>query len=248
MDRNKKEQERFYFRFNADGSVPKPNWSKKITCLVMNSYYKVKEHNFRVNGEGNVTDIIELIENQWMNVKTPPYRCCVICRGQSAKAAALVHGPTVGDNSLSGGGFILCAPACKEGRCHTKIKKQFTKLARDKGFTCCATNHKLLSLCEQCHKVKDCRKCSRCRGVSYCSTDCQRQAWPKHKLQCKPKASECLLYPPLLTGGCISLASCATASEAEWRQTAGTTACTKSMSSAPFKRRMNPKHRRMCAK
>ena len=29
------------------------------------------------------------------------------------------------------------------------------------------------------------RRCARCRTVSYCSVDCQRQHWPEHKQRCK---------------------------------------------------------------
>ncbi|KAL4458229.1 hypothetical protein ABPG75_013094 [Micractinium tetrahymenae] len=32
------------------------------------------------------------------------------------------------------------------------------------------------------------RRCARCRMVSYCSEDCQRQAWPDHRPTCKPAA------------------------------------------------------------
>ena len=30
-------------------------------------------------------------------------------------------------------------------------------------------------------------RCSRCQGVVYCSTQCQRNDWPKHRKECKPK-------------------------------------------------------------
>ena len=38
--------------------------------------------------------------------------------------------------------------------------------------------------CEQaCRKVL---RCSKCKSVAYCGTDCQRKAWPNHKKRCAP--------------------------------------------------------------
>ncbi|KAF2122277.1 hypothetical protein BDV96DRAFT_640331 [Lophiotrema nucula] len=39
------------------------------------------------------------------------------------------------------------------------------------------------NLCEVCPKTGD-QRCSRCRQVRYCSHQCQRAAWVKHKLVC----------------------------------------------------------------
>jgi hypothetical protein len=38
--------------------------------------------------------------------------------------------------------------------------------------------------CEQaCRRVL---RCSKCKSVAYCGTDCQRRAWPNHKKRCAP--------------------------------------------------------------
>jgi hypothetical protein len=45
-----------------------------------------------------------------------------------------------------------------------------------------------LRTCSNCGKrelrIAEFKKCSRCRAVHYCSTDCQSAAWPTHKLEC----------------------------------------------------------------
>ena len=46
--------------------------------------------------------------------------------------------------------------------------------------------------CDACGKtVAELKRCSRCRAAAYCSTACQRTAWPRHKDHCRraPKAA-----------------------------------------------------------
>jgi hypothetical protein len=41
--------------------------------------------------------------------------------------------------------------------------------------------------CSCCFKmlVSGQKKCSKCKQVTYCSEECQRKDWPKHKLDCR---------------------------------------------------------------
>ena len=40
--------------------------------------------------------------------------------------------------------------------------------------------------CSSCNtKVGTLKFCAKCRRIQYCSRDCQRKAWPTHKLVCK---------------------------------------------------------------
>ncbi len=44
----------------------------------------------------------------------------------------------------------------------------------------------LVRICARCSKSSfDLRRCSTCRSVFYCSTECQRNHWPRHKLDCE---------------------------------------------------------------
>ena len=41
------------------------------------------------------------------------------------------------------------------------------------------------SICFTCRQITDCKKCSKCRLVKYCSSDCQNNDWTKHKVICE---------------------------------------------------------------
>jgi hypothetical protein len=42
-----------------------------------------------------------------------------------------------------------------------------------------------LKCCATCKKTENLKKCTRCKAAWYCSVDCQRKDFPKHKLGCK---------------------------------------------------------------
>ncbi|KAF1851403.1 uncharacterized protein K460DRAFT_351329 [Cucurbitaria berberidis CBS 394.84] len=61
-------------------------------------------------------------------------------------------------------------------------------------------------LCAMCHKESSRQRCSGCKNVKYCSTDCQSSHWATHKLLCKafvdtqdtrpsPKSRRALYFP-----------------------------------------------------
>lgn len=40
-------------------------------------------------------------------------------------------------------------------------------------------------MCETCKEVKEGMKvCSKCKSAYYCSYECQKKAWPEHKITC----------------------------------------------------------------
>ncbi|KAK4555320.1 hypothetical protein LTR86_007617 [Recurvomyces mirabilis] len=39
--------------------------------------------------------------------------------------------------------------------------------------------------CAHCTKIRDLKKCGRCKTVSYCSKDCQKAGWTTHKSTCR---------------------------------------------------------------
>mmetsp|Transcript_14690 Transcript_14690/g.24909 ORF Transcript_14690/g.24909 Transcript_14690/m.24909 type:complete len:155 (+) Transcript_14690:3-467(+) len=62
----------------------------------------------------------------------------------------------------------------------TKAKKAFTSTGSFTGNRCfcdaCGTQESISGIF---------KKCSGCRGASYCSVNCQTSAWPAHKAACK---------------------------------------------------------------
>ncbi|KAK9804062.1 hypothetical protein WJX73_000599 [Symbiochloris irregularis] len=44
--------------------------------------------------------------------------------------------------------------------------------------------------CAQCGQVRHCKRCTACKLVFYCSKECQKAAWPKHKAECSSKVSQ----------------------------------------------------------
>lgn len=49
--------------------------------------------------------------------------------------------------------------------------------------------HAFDKLCAQCGRTGDLRKCSCCRMVRYCSTECQGEHWAKHRVECRSTAA-----------------------------------------------------------
>lgn len=68
-------------------------------------------------------------------------------------------------------------------RCGAEFR---TPLAR-RGHTCCAPA--VARECAQCGNRAECRACSQCQFVFYCSKDCQRRHWKVHKQTCSAPAA-----------------------------------------------------------
>ena len=48
----------------------------------------------------------------------------------------------------------------------------------------------MFAVCAMCGTVNARSRCSRCKAVSYCGPDCQRQHWASHKKPCKQATKE----------------------------------------------------------
>ena len=59
-----------------------------------------------------------------------------------------------------------------------------TILIRSTPFSTAVSGKHIHEFCNKCGQKKELKKCSKCNFVRYCSRDCQRYAWPAHKLEC----------------------------------------------------------------
>ena len=46
------------------------------------------------------------------------------------------------------------------------------------------------SICDYCQKLNPAKRCSACHQASYCTIDCQKLDWKKHKLVCSKQQSD----------------------------------------------------------
>jgi hypothetical protein len=64
---------------------------------------------------------------------------------------------------------------------------QSEEYSRNQGIK--AAKFKVTLVCAQCGREGTFGKCARCNRKAYCSHECQRKDWPKHKMECQPKNS-----------------------------------------------------------
>ena len=68
-------------------------------------------------------------------------------------------------------------------------RSQMRKILEEKIGTKLPKHSGLVKHCCQCRSTqRSMLTCSRCRNATYCSEECQKMAWPKHKAFCKPPA------------------------------------------------------------
>jgi hypothetical protein len=86
---------------------------------------------------------------------------------------------------------VACIPVCKKPRCSLIADKCIAKVYESWAST---TGLKLsddvINVCANCDRCKngvgsEHLECSRCKAVSYCSVECKKAHWPKHKKACK---------------------------------------------------------------
>ncbi|XP_036398732.1 histone-lysine N-methyltransferase SMYD3 [Megalops cyprinoides] len=79
-----------------------------------------------------------------------------------------------------------CSPGKGEGLFAVNMLRAGELVFSAEPFACCVSKKQLKAACENCLSRKDSLlRCSQCKIARFCNRDCQRQAWPEHKRECK---------------------------------------------------------------
>jgi hypothetical protein len=86
----------------------------------------------------------------------------------------------------------LLSPVCGQAACTRHVNGEIEMTLATKaafgGINDMTGQH--VMVCEACGKSDDgggMQRCSRCKTARYCSKECQKAHWGKHKLSCKPE-------------------------------------------------------------
>jgi len=107
---------------------------------------------------------------------------CIVCSKASAKNMRYVNMPE--DDK------IMIIFNCNGPLCHKNLTITLNRvLSMIKDENGCSCGLKYFNRCSYCEKLthKDLLRCSRCKDKYYCSRDCQRSDWLKHKKTCVEK-------------------------------------------------------------
>lgn len=81
---------------------------------------------------------------------------------------------------------VLIHPTCGSPMCQKATAKMMEEIMdeiHDEELNCDIK-------CETCGKTEDVKRCAKCKARAYCSRDCQKIDWPKHKKMCSQLAAQ----------------------------------------------------------
>jgi hypothetical protein len=81
---------------------------------------------------------------------------------------------------------VLVNPTCGQSTCTNAITTTMQKVMGDLDEE--EMNRDLI--CETCGKREEIKRCAKCKLVAYCSRDCQKSNWTKHKKICPQLAAQ----------------------------------------------------------
>ena len=116
---------------------------------------------------------------------------CLVCDHGPSKCAICSKAPqTLRQHSVRqphNQATAIVVPHCSHKRCQigamqlrSEVAAQFVQSGPD-GY------YETLHFCNVCGKADNVKACSRCKVASYCSLNCQKLDWPKHRKMCKIK-------------------------------------------------------------
>jgi MYND finger len=80
---------------------------------------------------------------------------------------------------------VMSAAICERMDCRAKCGTKEVRAEAKDVFEELGHDTKFGRVCTFCQMNCDAKRCARCRAVAYCSSECQRKAWPEHKKLCQ---------------------------------------------------------------
>ena len=131
--------------------------------------------------------LFDTVNALWNDVMLARPWVCVACRGAVLTLATKMGFQQPAEDPQHVMRIIIkAAPICGQQPCLRQAEeKVFPEYKTDK-----AQGSESVKACNRCGMwdtavLKNLKKCSRCKAVSYCSRACQKQDWPQHKLTCQ---------------------------------------------------------------
>ncbi|PVH75822.1 hypothetical protein DL98DRAFT_657892 [Cadophora sp. DSE1049] len=80
----------------------------------------------------------------------------------------------------------IASPICiSGGACDRKAEEAAHKLQREMLITKPWQEFEMSKTCDRCGRKSGVMLCGGCKGIAYCSKECQTKSWPEHKERCK---------------------------------------------------------------
>lgn len=116
-------------------------------------------------------------------LQAAPFQC-VVC---GDKAEGLVDQPFVFAQTAEPAIFNQPTPVCGKGSCEVEAKQSLQAMVHQME-TALGANiaNTEVHVCAKCGKAGADKMCSRCMVTPYCSRDCRKDDWSKHKKACHP--------------------------------------------------------------
>jgi hypothetical protein len=136
----------------------------------------------------------EFERDEWQNEEK--YRKCLHCKAVCKDCYVCVLTPFPIETGLNYKredeanavvkSFSFRAPSCEQLGCRKEMRKIFTKLFKEQSFAFKPQDDMcVVHICNTCRKMGQLRKCSKCQKQYYCSRECQKSDWQKHKGVCQ---------------------------------------------------------------
>ncbi|KAH7089613.1 hypothetical protein FB567DRAFT_547188 [Paraphoma chrysanthemicola] len=79
--------------------------------------------------------------------------------------------------------MVFVQPICSEPECSLAAQR-IVDVTMDQAMEEARDEDARLKKCDACWETGGLKKCTKCKSVAYCGTECQKKAWKHHKKEC----------------------------------------------------------------